>query len=116
MTTNVIMRREFLGGEIKQRSDNGFFSATDLFKFGNNYRVKNNKIIVKMTDWLNTKRTKEFIKSLEESFGVVKISGRGRGSNTWVHPYLFIDIALTLNPELKIKVYQIGRASCRERV
>ena len=32
--------------------------------------------------------------------------GRGRGSNTWVHPLLFIDIALAISPKLKIEVYE----------
>ena len=49
----------------------------------------------------------EFITELEESIdGKAKISGRGRGNHTWVHPYLFIDLALAINPKLKLEVYR----------
>ena len=34
------------------------------------------------------------------------INGRGRGCNTWGHPLIFIDVALAINPRLKIEVYE----------
>ena len=74
-------------------------------RVGNKWRINNSLQPVDMNDWFNNKSTKEFIITLEKEFGIVKISGRGRGTNTWVHPYLFIDLALALNTELKIKVY-----------
>lgn len=106
METNVIMKRNFMEAEISQRSDNGFFSATDLMRIGNKWRVNNNLQIIDMNDWFNNKGAKEFISLLESEYGKVKISGRGRGIHTWVHPYLFIDMALAINPELKLKVYE----------
>ena len=30
----------------------------------------------------------------------------GRGQHLWVHPLLFIDMALWLNPKLKLEVYE----------
>jgi len=106
MKTAVKMKRKFLNSEITQNSKTGFFSATDLFREGNLFRLQNRLQPLKMTDWLQQKNVKEFIASLQESFGIVKISGRGRGNHTWVHPYLFIDMALAINPKLKIKVYE----------
>jgi hypothetical protein len=105
METAVIMKRRLFDSEISQNSETGFFSATDLMRAGNKWRVNNSLQILDMNDWLNRESSKEFIKSLEAEFGVVKISGSGRGVHTWIHPYLFIDMALALSPTLKIKVY-----------
>jgi len=41
MKTNVILRRGLFGGEVKQRTDNGFFSQTDLMRIGNKWRLSN---------------------------------------------------------------------------
>jgi hypothetical protein len=105
METAVIMKRRLFDSEISQNSKTGFFSATDLMRAGNRWRINNSLQILDMNDWFNRESSKEFIKSLEVEFGVVKISGRGRGVHTWIHPYLFIDMALALSPTLKIKVY-----------
>ncbi len=105
MQTEVIMKREIFGKEISQKSKSEFFSATDLVKAGNTWRAINGLTPFSMNDWFNQKTTKEFIAQLEEKYGQVKISGRGRGVHTWVHPYLFIDMALAISPALKIEVY-----------
>lgn len=105
MKTEVIMKRVLFGKEISQKSQTEFFSATDLVRAGNTWRIVNGLQAFEMNDWFNLKSTKEFIKSLEEKYGTVKISGRGRGVHTWVHPFLFIDMALAISPELKIEVY-----------
>ena len=52
------------------------------------------------------KTTIEFIGELEKKYGSVITFGRGRSSTTWVHPLLFIDIALAINVKLKIEVYE----------
>ena len=105
MKTEVIMSRELFGKNISQKSKTEFFSATDLFRAGNAWRIVNGMQPLDMRQWLQNKGTKEFIESLSEKFGKVLISGRGRGNHTWVHPYLFIDMALALSPKLKIEVY-----------
>jgi hypothetical protein len=106
MKTEVIMKREIFGHQISQCSKSEFFSATDLCKAGSKWRIMQGMQAFDMSAWLNQSSTKEFISSLESKFGIVKISGRGRGNHTWVHPYLFIDMALAISPELKIEVYQ----------
>jgi hypothetical protein len=106
MKTEVIMKREIFGTEISQCSKSEFFSATDLCKSGNKWRIMQGMQPFDMSAWLNQSSTKEFMKSMESKFGIVKISGRGRGNHTWVHPYVFIDMALAISPELKIEVYQ----------
>lgn len=105
MKTSVLMKRELFGREISQNSKNEFFSATDLMKAGNKWRIENDLSPISFNDWYNTKSTQDFVKELESQYGTIRISGRGRGVHTWVHPYLFIDLALSINPKLKIVVY-----------
>ena len=105
MKTEVVMKRELFGREISQKSQTEYFSATDLVKAGNIWRITNGLQPFDMNVWFNLKSTKEFLASLEYRYGIVKISGRGRGKHTWVHPFLFIDMALAISPELKIEVY-----------
>lgn len=105
MKTEVTMQRELMGGIIRQKSKSEMMSATDLVKIGNKYRAAKGKSPFNLSQWLTTPTTKEFIQELSAQFGDVIIKSRGRAGNTWVHPYLFIDIALSLNPGLKIKVY-----------
>ena len=105
MKTEVIMKREIFGKEISQKSKSEFFSATDLVRAGNAWRIKEGMQPFDMRAWFQQKSTKEFIAELDKTFGKVKISGRGRGNHTWVHPFLFIDMALAISPKLKIEVY-----------
>lgn len=106
MKTQVIMKRELFGNEISQQSKTEFFSATDMVKAGNKWRISNEMQPFDMTEWFRNKGTKEFMGELEKTYGKVKVSGRGRGSHTWVHPLLFLDMALAINPKLKIEVYE----------
>lgn len=106
MKTEVILKRELLGGEISQKSKSEFFSATDLFIVGNKWRASNGMSLLKQEDYFKQKNVKEFIEELKNKYGKVKISGLGRGNHTWVHPLVFIDIALWINPKLKLEVYE----------
>ena len=100
------MKRELFGQEISQKSKSEFFSATDLVKAGNKYRVVNDLPIFSLKGFMETKSTKEFIKMLEGKYGKVKINANARNKHTWVHPFLFIDIALAISPTLKIETYE----------
>lgn len=62
--------------------------------------------MLKQEDYFKQKNVKEFIKELENKYGKIKISGLGRGNHTWVHPLIFVDIALWINPKLKLEVYE----------
>jgi hypothetical protein len=100
------MKRELFGQEISQKSKSEFFSATDLVKAGNKWRIINNYELFDIKTWLARKSTKEFIKDLEDQYGRSIIRAKGKGQHTWVHPFLFIDLALSINPKLKIEVYK----------
>jgi len=106
MKTEVIMKRELFGKVISQKSKSEYFSATDLMRAGNSWRILNGLQPIDMSAWFMQKGVKEFVNELEAEVGQkVKISARGRGHHTWVHPFLFIDMALAINPKLKIEVY-----------
>jgi len=101
------MRRELFGMEISQKSKSEFFSATDLVKAGDKWRRSNNLPDFNLSAYLKNKKTLEFINELKEKTqSEVIIKSRGKGSHTWVHPFLFIDIALAISPKLKIETYQ----------
>ena len=106
MKTAVEMKRPLFGMEIGQKSDSEFFSATDLVRAGNKWRVANGLSDFNLSQWLTLKSTKEFSDELEKKYGKVLIKGRGRSAQTWLHPLLFIDCALALSPKLKIETYE----------
>jgi hypothetical protein len=106
MKTEVLMKRKLLGVEISQRSKSEFLSATDLMSAGNLSRVTEGLKLVDISQYFKQEKTKEFITELEKEYGQVKISARGRGQQTWVHPLVFMDMALWLSPKLKIHVYK----------
>lgn len=106
MQTQVVMKRELFGCHISQQSKTEFFSATELAKAGNKWRLANGYKEFNLSQYLKSNSFLEFKNELENKYGNVLSSSRGRNSNTWVHPLLFIDIALAINPKLKIEVYE----------
>jgi len=103
METQVVMKREIFGHEISQQSKSEFFSATDLVKAGNKWRRANELSDFNMAQWLKTKSVLEFKEELESKYGkCLKRSNK----ISWVHPLLFIDMALSISPKLKIEVYE----------
>jgi len=106
MKTQVLVKRELFGSEIKQQSKTGFFSATDLARVGNKWRITRDLSVFNLSVFLKSKSTTEFIEELNHKYDIVLSTGRGRNAQTWVHPLLFIDIALAINPKLKIEVYE----------
>lgn len=106
MKTEVIMKRALFGKEISQKSKSEFLSATDLVKAGNKWRILNDKPIFMLKTWLASKNTKEFIQELENEYGKVIIRAKNQNFHTWMHPFLIIDLALAIDPKLKIEVYK----------
>lgn len=105
MKTNQDMVRPMGKFNVIQRTKDGMFNATDLLK---QWNITNNqqKQIIHYTD---NSSTKEFINALilEENFkerNSVIIQNRGKHGGTWMHPLLFIDFAMWLNPAFKVKV------------
>lgn len=105
MKTEVVLHRPFMGMQVRQKSKTGLFSATDLVKIGNIKRRELGLGSFNLSQYLSLKSTKEFIGELQKSNERVIIKSRGRSAQTWVHPLIFIDIALALNPKFKVEVY-----------
>lgn len=106
METEVIMCRNLWGSEIRQKSKTEFFCASDLVSAGNKWRVSNGKSLFNFSMWLKSENTQAFINALEKEYGNVIIKGKANNSPSWVHPFLFIDLALAMSPELKIEAYK----------
>jgi len=106
MKTQVLMKRPLFDGEIRQNNQTGFFSVNDLLLVGNKWRILNNLKQFSYDSWYNSSATKEFIEELKVQVGPVIKSKRGKTGERWMHPYLFIDLALSINPKLKVEVYK----------
>jgi len=106
MKTEVFLERALLKGTIRQSSKNGFFSAKDLLLVGNKYRALKDLKLFNYNSWYNSTATQEFINELKNQFGEVIISKKGKTGERWVHPFVFIDLALALDPSLKVEVYK----------
>ena len=114
MKTNQIMKRPLANFTVEQRTVDGMFNATELLRQWNNPKKLNTQNIGDLKkkdidDYLNTKSTREYIKALTEEENLndknpAYISVRGKYGGTWMHPLLFIDFAMWLNPTFKVKV------------
>jgi hypothetical protein len=106
MKTEVIMQRQLFGKTVRQKSLDNFFSANDLVNAGNYYRITNGMSVFNLGNYLKNQSTIEFMDEVKSRYGdCIKIT-KGRKGETWVHPLLFIDIALAIDPKLKIEVYE----------
>lgn len=108
MKTNQIMKREFMGKEIRQQHIGGFFCINDLTAVGNCHRKSVGLPLARWDVYKKSAKTKEFIESLIKNEQIVEVvkSTRGRGSLTWVHPLIFFDYAMWLSPDFKVAVYK----------
>jgi hypothetical protein len=108
--TNQIIKRPFFGGEVSQRTKDGFFSATDLLK---TYNTNAGKQKVLPEFWSN-KGTSDFIEALENQLATETLgeslllktynTNAGRSGGTWMHPYLFVKFAMWLSAEFEVKI------------
>lgn len=111
MKTSVIMSRDLNGVTVRQDSKNSFFNATDLINLYNRSSGEQKRI----QDYIDNKSTKDFLGALAQDYNVNNanqreldngfvISKRGKNGGTWVHPYIFIDLAMWLSPKFKVTV------------
>lgn len=129
MKTNVILQsesRELLGIIIRQKTENGFLCLTDLQYAFDKARIEYGWSDRRINDIVSTQTFKEriyyilkelkiieteftaFIEMLDnqgivESFKKLQIwemKGKGSERLVWVNPYIFVGIALEINPKL----------------
>lgn len=109
MKTNQNLIRKMGEFDVIQRTSDGMFNATTLLKAWN---ISGNGSKKEMGDYFATKSTDEYITALlsEAEFTdgnspyVKSRASRGDNAGTWMHPLLFIDFAMWLNPTFKVKV------------
>ena len=109
MKTSVTMVRQMGGFDVQQRTKDGMFNATELLKQWNNINSNPKRDLSKF--WTSVK-VNEFIEALmeEENLDTPKQvyvksrASRGKNAGTWVHPYLFIKLAMWINPKFEVKV------------
>jgi len=106
METQVMMVRNLFDCKVRQNSKTGFFCLNDLEKAGNFYRASNKMALFNFNSWINSKPTKEFIEEIKKEEKEVISSKRGKSGETWAHPLIFMDMALAIDPKLKIEAYK----------
>lgn len=106
MKTEVFLQRQLLGGNIRQSNITGFFNVNDLLLIGNKWRVENNLKLINYVSWYNSSATKEFLTELNKQYGEVIISKKGKTGERWAHPFVIIDLALYIDPKLKVEMYK----------
>ena len=105
MKTNLEMIRKMGNFNVIQRTKDGMFNATDLLKQWNNQSCSERK----MDNFFASHKTNEFINTIIEreklnTPKMVYLKTRGKKGGTWMHPMLFIDFAMWINPEFKYDV------------
>jgi len=113
------MVRKLSGFDVIQRTKDGYFDGNKLLDQWN--KGNNNVRRRKMVEFLEYTKTKEFISEITnqsrendkpdiQAVNIIKGRTNKNGSKSidqvWMHPYLFIDFAMWINPTFKYKVIQ----------
>jgi hypothetical protein len=108
MKTAVVMKRDLLGMDVRQDSKTKMFNANDLLKVGNEHRKNNGLSKKQLASFFDLDSTRELINAicLEDNISIeqVKLPKRGKNGGTWVHPILFVDMAMWYSPILKVRI------------
>jgi hypothetical protein len=131
MKTNVIIKstdRNLFGTTIRQQTQNGFLNLSDLQEAYTQERVKNvwheknvSRIMTENTEVLYYLLEKQgiikvpmclFMEDIEKQgfakymkkLGVYKTTGARETRTVWVNPYIFVMVAMDLNPIFKAEV------------
>lgn len=90
--------------EVTQRTKDGMFNATELLKQWNS----SNGMKKEVNDFIRLKSTKQFQDTIIEreniNGGFPVLKTRGKNASTWMHPLIFIDFAMWINPNFKYDV------------
>lgn len=91
--------------QVTQRTKDSMFNATELLKQWNQKSGQQKKL----DHFFENNSTKEFIDAIvsEENYNTrnsVYLKNRGKNGGTWMHPILFIDFAMWINPTFKLQV------------
>lgn len=108
MKTSVIMERKIMGMVVRQNSKSKMFNANDFHKIANEHRKIEGLPPKQLAQYFELDGTKELMKEvcLSELLKLddVKKSSRGKYGGTWVHPVVFVDLAMWYSPKLKVRI------------
>ena len=105
MKTNQEMIRPMGEFRVVQRTKDGFFNATELLKQWNVRRHAKKEL----KHYFENQSANELINTIVErenlnSRNSAYLGSRGKNGGTWMHPILFIDFAMWINPSFKYDV------------
>lgn len=100
------MKRPLAGFVVEQRTKDAFFNATSLLKQWNEQTGVTQRHLDK---YFASSKTIEFIQTImkRENLNTPKmvyLKSRGRNGGTYMHPILFIDFCMWINPSFKYDV------------
>lgn len=100
------MKRPLAGFVVEQRTKDAFFNATSLLKQWNEQTGVTQRHLDK---YFTSSKTVEFIQTImkRENLNTPKmvyLKSRGRNGGTYMHPILFIDFCMWINPSFKYDV------------
>ena len=100
------MKRPLAGFVVEQRTKDAFFNATSLLKQWNEQTGVTQRHLNK---YFASSKTVEFIQTImkRENLNTPKLvylKSRGRNGGTYMHPILFIDFCMWINPSFKYDV------------
>lgn len=118
MKTNQEMVRYIENFSVIQRTSDGYFDGSELLRQWNNVADNPRRQMIK---FIENDSTKEFLKALSvdesqsakmhvgENQLLIKVKGKNTKAGktqdkVWMHPLLFIDFAMWINPSFKVKV------------
>lgn len=106
MKTNQVMIRKMGDFDVSQRTKDGMFNATALLK---QWNAQDGVAQRKLDNYFASTKTTEFINTIIEreklnTPKLVYLKTRGSNGGTWMHPLLFIDFAMWINPSFKYDV------------
>lgn len=107
MKTNQTLIRTFMGSIIRQEHKTKFFCINDLTAVANEYRKSKGLSSTKFDLYHKSQKTQEFISSLMEQKDLASVirTKEGKNGGTWAHPMIFLDYAMWLNPDFKVKMF-----------
>ena len=108
MKTPQILERKIFGGVVRQNHKTRFYNAKDIELIGNHLRRDSGLPPKQLARYFQINESMDFIEVLKADKGLteVVVASKGRNGGTYVHPLLFVDIALWFSPKLKIAVYE----------
>jgi hypothetical protein len=120
-TVSDFVTRNFNGHQIKQRAADGFLNATAMCVAGGKKLYKYNEQVRNSTSRVHanlafvaeniqkrifSKKVVLFIEQGQPDVYALIESSKGRGNQTWVHPWVAISLAMWISPEFNFHVIE----------